>query len=124
MEHYEGHKETTNNRMELTAVSSAITALLVKYPDGMPGPVVIHSDSQYVVKGCNEWLPSWIARKWKTSTGKAVKNQDLWEAMRDLLIDSQNQMSIVWVKGHAGVEGNEYADELAGKGYREAQAKG
>ena len=96
---------TTNNRMELTAVISALEALK------RPVPVKLYTDSEYVRRGITEWLKSWKARGWKTSDKKPVKNQDLWERLD--VVAAQHQIEWHWVKGHSGVPGNERVDRLA-----------
>lgn len=96
---------TTNNRMELMGAIMALAAL-------KRGVVVrLYTDSKYVSTGVSTWLPNWKARGWKTADKKPVKNQDLWERL-----DAENQrheVTWVWVKGHAGNEGNEHVDRLA-----------
>jgi ribonuclease HI len=96
---------TTNNRMELTAAIMGLTALK------RPTVATVQTDSQYVIKGITEWLPSWKARGWRTADRKPVKNQDLWERL-DLLA-GQHTLHWQWVKGHSGDPGNERVDELA-----------
>lgn len=103
-----GELETTNNRMEMTAVIQALSALK------RPCKVRLHIDSQYVQKGINEWMPGWIARGWKTEDKKPVKNQDLWQMLNELC--KKHEISWIWVKGHAGNPGNERADALANMG--------
>lgn len=98
-------KETTNNRMELTAV---IEALKIVKKDI---PVKIYTDSKYVMEGITKWINSWKKNNWRTADKKPVKNSDLWQ-----LLDSESQkhqISWQWVKGHAGNELNELADQLA-----------
>lgn len=102
----EGH--TTNNRMEITGVLRALMWLGDR-------PARLYSDSRYVVDGINLWCPAWLRNNWQrrdkaTKQLKPVMNADLWEVM---LIARQRQHSISWVKGHAGIEGNERADKLA-----------
>jgi len=99
--------ETTNNRMELTAAIMALRAL----PGGSAAD--LYTDSEYVMKGLNEWLPSWKARGWKTAAKKPVKNQDLWQALDEA--NARHKVRWHWVKGHAGNDGNEYVDRLANK---------
>jgi ribonuclease HI len=103
-----GERETTNNRMELTAPIEALASLKRSCE------VVIYLDSEYVRKGITEWIINWQRRGWKTADGKPVKNADLWQrldALRKL-----HQVEWRWVKGHAGDPGNERADMLANKG--------
>ena len=99
------YRKTTNNRMELTAVISALEALK------RPVPVKLYTDSEYVRRGITEWLKSWKARGWKTADKKPVKNQDLWERLD--AVAAQHQIEWHWVKGHSGVPGNERVDRLA-----------
>lgn len=103
-----GELNTTNNRMELKAVIEALGALK------RPCEVVVHTDSQYVQKGISEWIHGWKARGWKTAAKEPVKNADLWRE----LDEAQARHRIVWrwVKGHAGHDGNERADQLANQG--------
>jgi ribonuclease HI len=105
---YGGEPETTNNRMEMTAVIEALKALKE------PSYLTINSDSKYVLNGINEWLPNWKKRNWKTASRKPVKNVDLWQAL-DALTQAHT-IEWVWVKGHSGNLGNERADELANMG--------
>lgn len=105
-----GESETTNNRMELTAVIEALKALK------RPCHVVVHTDSQYVQKGMEQWLANWKRRGWRTADKKPVRNADLW-----LELDAQvarHTLQWQWVRGHAGDPGNERADALANEGVR------
>lgn len=103
-----GEPHTTNNRMELTAAIEALKALR------QPVIADIYTDSQYLIKGLEQWLPSWKARGWQTADRKPVKNRDLWELLDRLA--AQHQLRWHWVKGHAGHPGNTRADELANEG--------
>ena len=105
---YGGAQATTNNRMELTAVIRALESLKCR------SVVKLHTDSQYVQKGISEWIINWKKRGWKTADKKPVKNEDLWREL-DVLA-AQHDVDWIWVKGHAGHEGNERADQLANKG--------
>jgi len=105
---YGGDPATTNNRMELTAVIEALALLKRRCR------VIVHTDSQYVKLGVTEWLPTWIRRGWKTAGNKAVKNSDLWKRLGQLA--TEHDVDWRWVRGHAGVPGNERADALANKG--------
>ena len=101
-----GYRHTTNNRMELMAPAVALEALK------RPCEVEIHSDSQYVVNAFNKhWVDGWQRNGWKTANKKPVKNPDLWRRL--LAAMEPHQVRWVWVKGHAGHELNERADELA-----------
>lgn len=97
--------ETTNNRMEMTAAIMALRAL----PEGSAAD--LYTDSEYVMKGLNDWLPGWKARGWKTAAKKPVKNQDLWQALDE--VNARHKVRWHWVKGHAGNDGNERVDRLA-----------
>ncbi len=103
-----GEPLTTNNRMELTAVIEALKAIKKS------ANVRIYTDSSYVQKGMTEWIASWKARQWKTADKKPVKNEDLWKVL-DALAQT-HKVEWIWVKGHAGHEGNEKADALANQG--------
>ncbi len=108
-----GEPATTNNRMELTAVIRALEAL--KHPC----KVKLHTDSQYVQKGITEWIANWKKRGWKTADKKPVKNEDLWRELDTLA--AKHDIHWIWVKGHAGHDGNERADALANKGCAQIQ---
>ena len=103
-----GETQTTNNRMELTAVIRALAALRRDVR------AIVHTDSQYVQKGITEWLPGWKARGWKTAERKPVKNADLWRELDELA--ARGPVEWRWVKGHAGHPENERADTLANHG--------
>lgn len=105
---YGGEQNTTNNRMEMMAVIKALESL------SRSCKVRISSDSQYVLKGITEWMQNWKLRGWKTAAKKPVKNEDLWRRL-DAAVDTHN-IEWIWVKGHAGDEGNERADKLANLG--------
>jgi ribonuclease HI len=108
-----GEPNTTNNRMEMTAVIRALESLK------RPSTVEVHTDSQYVQKGISEWMPGWKRRNWRTADGKPVKNQDLW-----LQLDALSQLHRIewkWVRGHNGHPENERADALANQGVLQAQ---
>ena len=105
-----GARETTNNRMEMTAVIEALNALK------RPCDVVLHVDSQYVLKGITEWLAGWKAKGWKTAAKQPVKNVDLWQQLDAAVSQSGHRIEWRWVKGHAGDPGNERADALANQG--------
>jgi ribonuclease HI len=110
-----GELNTTNNRMELTAVIESLKALK------RPCEVTLHTDSQYVQKGISEWIHGWKARGWKTSTKEPVKNADLWQAL-----DAAQAVHTVdwrWVRGHNGHPGNERADQLANLGVESVRRK-
>ena len=107
---YGGERLTTNNRMELMAVIQALQALK------RPCAVTLHVDSQYVLKGMTEWLAGWKAKGWRTSTKQPVKNQELWQALDELVNGAGHAIQWRWVRGHDGDPGNERADLLANRG--------
>lgn len=96
---------TTNNRMELTGVISALEALK------KPCRVRVTTDSNYVVKGMSEWINGWIMNKWKNSQKKEVLNRDLWERL--LKVSQPHEIEWAWIKGHDGHPENERCDKLA-----------
>lgn len=110
-----GEPLTTNNRMEMLAVIEALGALK------RPCKVLLHVDSQYVMKGMTEWIHGWKQRGWRTADKKPVKNADLWLRMDEEV--AKHSITWKWVKGHAGDPGNERADLLANRGVEEARAK-
>lgn len=103
-----GEALTTNNRMELTAVIRALEALK------RPCKVKLYTDSQYVQQGISAWIHDWKKRGWRTVDKKPVKNHDLWQRLDELA--AQHQIEWIWVRGHAGHDGNERADSLANRG--------
>lgn len=104
---------TTNNRMELMGAIEALRALKRSCQ------VILWTDSQYVKKGMTEWLAGWKAKGWKNAAKEPVKNVDLWQALEAEA--SRHQVDWRWVKGHAGHEGNEIADQLANQAIDEMQ---
>ena len=100
-----GESNTTNNRMELTAVIRALTAAR------RHSEIELHTDSQYVKNGMQSWIKNWKKNNWRTAGKKPVKNQDLWIQLDEL----SNTIKILWhwVRGHNGNEFNERCDELA-----------
>jgi len=103
-----GEAETTNNRMELTAVIEALASLKRRCR------VRLHTDSQYVHSGISTWIHDWKKRGWRTADKKPVKNVDLWMKLDELV--QQQDIEWIWVRGHDGNPGNERADELANRG--------
>ena len=101
-----GDAQTTNNRMELTAVIEALKALKRECE------ITLYTDSRYVMDGVNEWMPNWKKNGWRTTNKKsAVKNLELWQELDSLL--SKHKIKWVWVKGHNGHPENERVDKLA-----------
>ena len=105
-------KETTNNRMELLAPIMALKKIKSK------SDVVIFTDSTYVKNGITDWIKKWEKNDWKNSNKKPVKNKDLWVELEEAV--GSRKIYWEWVKGHAGNEGNEKADELANQGVTSA----
>ena len=103
-----GERTTTNNRMELTAVIQALSALK------RPCVIDLYTDSEYVRQGITSWIRGWKQRGWKTADRKPVKNIDLWQTLDALA--AGHQVHWHWVKGHNGDIGNERADALANQG--------
>ncbi|WP_240184259.1 MULTISPECIES: ribonuclease HI [unclassified Halomonas] len=97
-------RDTTNNRMELTAAIMALKTLKRECH------VDLWTDSEYLRKGITEWIHGWIKRGWKTASRQPVKNADLWRELHDQT--RRHQVSWHWVKGHSGHPGNEAADAL------------
>ncbi len=108
---YGGEAQTTNNRMELTAVIRGLETLT------RACRVRVTTDSQYVMKGITEWLPNWKRRGWRTADKKPVKNVDLWQQL-DAAVSS-HRVDWQWVRGHCGHPENERADALANRGIDE-----
>ena len=105
-----GEPHTTNNRMELCAAIAALEALT------RPCAVDLHTDSQYLRQGITQWLKGWKRNGWKTADRKPVKNDDLWRRLDEAA--ARHEIEWRWVKGHAGEEMNERADELARLGMK------
>jgi ribonuclease HI len=103
-----GEPDTTNNRMELTAVIRALEALT------RPVKARVHTDSTYVQQGISSWIHGWKRNGWKTKAKEPVKNADLWQALDAAA--ARHEVEWLWVKGHAGHPENERADALANKG--------
>ena len=110
-----GERETTNNRMELTAAIRALEALIE------PCIVVLHSDSKYVLDGITKWVHGWQKNGWKNASKQPVRNADLWHEL--IAAAKQHKVEWVWVKGHAGHAENERVDALACAAAEAAAAK-
>ncbi|MCQ2412887.1 MAG: ribonuclease HI [Sphaerochaetaceae bacterium] len=104
-----GDPQTTNNKMELTAVIHAIEDASLLGVDS----IVLSTDSQYVKNGITAWIHSWKRNGWKTASKDPVKNRELWEVLDKL--NSENNIRWNWVKGHAGIKYNEMCDSLVRK---------
>ena len=113
-----GHEAlTTNNKMEIQAVIGAFHQLeqhLLSHPFVHPKPVLLFTDSKYVVDGLNQWVPGWKARGWKKADGKAPENLELWQELEQLKLKFP-ELKVGWVKGHNGHPQNEYCDRLANR---------
>jgi ribonuclease HI len=107
-EMFGGEARTTNNRMELTAVIEALSALKQRCR------VAVYTDSEYVKNGITSWIQNWKQRGWRTADKKPVKNVELWQRLDELA--TAHDVRWHWVRGHNGDPGNERADELANKG--------
>ena len=108
---YGGEADSTNNRMELTAVIRALQEL------SRGCRVEVTTDSKYVIQGITEWMEGWKRRGWKTAARKPVLNQDLWQQLDEEV--SRHDINWHWVKGHSGHPENERADSLANLGIDE-----
>ena len=111
-----GAADTTNNRMELRAAVAALSALKG------PSAIDLYTDSQYLRGGVTGWIKRWKKNGWRTADRKPVKNIDLWQQLDGLA--AQHDIKWHWVKGHAGHDGNERADELAREGMKPFKGKG
>jgi ribonuclease HI len=109
-----GERHTTNNRMELMAAISALEVLK------RPCNVDVYTDSQYVQKGITAWIAGWKRNGWKTADKRPVKNADLWQRLE--IAVARHQVRWHWVRGHAGHNLNERADELASEAIAEMLA--
>jgi len=103
-----GARDTTNNRMEMTAAIEALRQLT------RPCRVIVTTDSQYLVKGMTEWIAGWQRKGWRNSKKEPVVNKDLWELL--LALTNLHSVQWRWVKGHAGHSENERCDQLAREG--------
>lgn len=113
-EFFGGEIDTTNNRMELMAAIQGIESISRKTP------IILYTDSKYVLDGITKWIHGWKKNGWRTAAKKSVKNGDLWRRLDEAL--TGHDVDWQWVKGHAGNEGNERADALANKGVDEVRA--
>jgi ribonuclease HI len=111
-----GEPKTTNNRMELMAAIQALESLNRQIS------VTLYTDSKYVLDGITKWIKGWKKNGWRTAAKKPVKNDDLWRRLDEAL--AGHEVDWQWVKGHAGNEGNERADDLANKGVDQVREYG
>lgn len=105
-----GESHTTNNRMELLALIRGLQA--IRNEESI-NPIIVYSDSSYVLSGAEKNLVQWKNRNWLTTAGEPVKNQDLWQELDQILSQLQNQIIWTLVPGHSGIPGNERCDEIA-----------
>ena len=111
-----GDPATTNNKMELMGAISGLEALK------RPCVVKLYTDSKYVLEGATKWIHGWKKNGWRTADRKPVKNAELWQRLDAAL--KQHQVRWHWVRGHAGHDANERADQLARDGVAMARLKG
>lgn len=105
-----GFRETTNNRMEMSAAMNALASL----DRSLVGNVILYTDSTYLIKGVTQWVWGWRARGWKTADGKDVANRDLWEELMQQIAGLKSaKVEWKYVRGHSGNPGNERCDEIA-----------
>ncbi len=109
---YGGERDTTNNRMEMCAAIRALESLKRECE------VVLYTDSAYLQKGITEWLPNWERRGFLNAKKRPIKNADLWKLLKQAAM--RHRVEWRWLKGHAGNDGNEAADNLANRGASEA----
>ena len=107
-EHFGGAQDTTNNQMELMAAIQSLEIL------SKPTQITIITDSAYVKDGMTKWIFGWKKNGWRNASKKPVKNTELWQRLDEAV--ARHDVTWEWIKGHAGHEGNERADELARKG--------
>ncbi len=112
------HPQTTNNRMEMTAVLKALQFCDANWAQNKLIQIFIFTDSIYLIRGITQWIFGWKKRGWKTTANEEVSNQDLWEDLDRVIVKLKNlnpKVELKWnfVKGHAGDPGNERCDELA-----------
>ncbi len=104
-----GAPHTTNNRMELSGAIAALQRVADR-----PGPIVVYTDSTYLIQGITQWIWGWRRRGWKTAEGSDVLNRDLWEGLSSLTdARARGELDWRWVRGHVGTAGNERCDEIA-----------
>lgn len=101
---------TTNNRMEIMGALEGLRSLKAPHPH----PIVMYTDSTYVIRGITQWIWAWRSRGWKSAEGKDVSNRDLWEELlREVMRLKPTPIDWKYVRGHTGVPGNERCDEIA-----------
>lgn len=111
-----GDEATTNNRMEMLGVLNALHFCRDHEAQIKSRQILIYTDSVYVIRGINEWIHGWKRRGWKNAENQEVANQDIWQELDRIVYSlKQNEFQLKWsfVKGHAGVPGNERCDQIA-----------
>ncbi len=105
-----GARQTTNNQMELLATTEALRNIA-----HVAGPVILYTDSVYVIRGITQWIWGWMRKGWKTAEGAEVSNREYWQALAAVVAKRKGAENIIWkyVRGHTGVPGNERCDEIA-----------
>lgn len=102
---------TTNNRMELLAAIRALSQVAISFPEEKNLSILIYTDSSYVINGITKWMKGWMKNNWTTSAKKEVLNQDLWQELSGLI--EGREIKWEYLKGHAGIVGNERCDQIA-----------
>lgn len=110
-----GERNTTNNIQELKGMITALEAVKTTHI-----PITVYSDSKYIVENFNKYLAGWKKRGWRKSDNKIILNLELWKRLDELTL-MQDDIKLVWVKGHADNEGNNRADQLANKAMDEVE---
>ncbi len=110
---------TTSNRMEMMAIINALKFLSTLSVGNKKK--TLYTDSRYVADGINQWVYKWSKDNWQEAEDRQIKNLDLWKKLYDL--EQKSSVVILWVRGHAGVPGNERADVLAGEAMRRAKRR-
>ena len=113
-----GFKDVTNNQMELLGFILPLS-FLNKTMKNENLKIIVYSDSQYLTKGINNWLPNWIKKNWKTASNNPVKNNELWKIINYYLSKPNYNYEINWIKGHNGHPLNEEADSFCTKTIQE-----
>lgn len=112
---YAGERNTTNNIQEMKGLIVALETIKTTSI-----PIELYCDSAYVVNGVNDWMNGWKKRGWRKSDGKVIENLELWKRIYEL-VNMQKDLQVKKIKGHAGHEGNEKADELANRAMNEVE---
>lgn len=107
-----GERQTTNNRMEMTAALEALLSLL-RVKTLSAKKVRLYTDSKYLIQGITAWIHGWKKNGWKTAAGKDVTNRDLWEKLHAIVLAKRFEVEWSYVPGHQGYGGNERCDEIA-----------